>query len=424
MLYFAEGSHNSVISLEKASGYLDSMLESLGDLRRVLILPPDYTRLYSWAGELTVLLYEKLKDRSHIEIMPTLGTHLPMTDSELNAMFPGIPHDVFRAHDWRNDIIRLGDVPAEFIREVSEGKLKFPLACEINRSLVEGRWDRIISVGQLVPHELAGIANFSKNICIGAGGEDTISKTHYVAAVYGLERLMGRVENPMRKILRYMEQHHLKGLPISYVMTVRGQDNMGTVVTRGLFGGDDEECYRIGAELCRDISITFLDKPFQKVVVYMDPEEFKTTWVGNKSIFRTRMIIDDGGEIVIMAPGVKQFGEDTANDRFIRKFGYHDTDYMVNLVNTVGEASSNITAVSHIIISSPENRFTVTWCPGFLTKEEVESVNFNYADCSTMMKRYDPGKLAPGVNILPDGEEIFFVPRPALGLWAAKDRFK
>ncbi|MBD3321938.1 MAG: DUF2088 domain-containing protein [Chitinivibrionales bacterium] len=424
MVYFSEGSRQTTITREQASAMLDSMLKTLGNLERVLLVPPDYTRLHSGAGELTVMLFEKLKERAQVEIMPALGTHLPVTDQERIAMFPGIPKNFFRVHDWRNDVVRIGEVPAGYIRDVSEGKLEFPLYCEINRTLVDDTWDRIFSIGQLVPHELAGIANFSKNILIGTGGEDTIAKTHYIAAVYGLERLIGRIENPMRKILRYMEQNIIAHIPVSYIMTVRGHDDSGNIVTRGLFGGDDKECYRAGAELCQELSITFIDRPVKKVVVYMDPEEFKTTWVGNKSIFRTRMIIENHGEIVILAPGVKQFGEDARNDGFIRKFGYHDTDYMVNCVNTSQEAASNITAVSHIIISSPENRFTVTYCPGHLSRAEVESVNFNYADCSHAMKRYNPENLRPGYNVLPDGEEIYFVAHPAQGLWAVRDRFR
>ena len=129
------------------------MLEQLGDLKRVLLIPPDFTRAHSWAGELTVMLYERLKDRAHVEIMPALGTHVPMTPEELDSMYPGVPHDLFKPHDWRDSLVRVGEVPGEFVSKVSEGKLDFPVFCEINRLLVEGKWDRIISVGQLVPHE-------------------------------------------------------------------------------------------------------------------------------------------------------------------------------------------------------------------------------------------------------------------------------
>ncbi|MBD3420420.1 MAG: DUF2088 domain-containing protein [Chitinivibrionales bacterium] len=423
MLHFAEGSASADISREQASMLIDSMLRDLGELHRVLILPPDITRLHSWAGELTVMLYAKLKHINELKIMPTLGTHLPMEPDELDQMYPGIPHGHFLVHDWRKDCTVLGEVPAGVIEEISEGRLSMPVACDVNRVVTEGGWDRIFSVGQLVPHELAGIANFSKNVLIGAGGAETIAKSHFIAAVYGLERLMGRINSPMRKLLNYMEEHFIPQAPVTYLMTVRDEGGRGRRHTRGLFAGDDEQCYLQGARLCRDVSITLLDKPAQKIVAYLPENEFKTTWVGNKSIFRTRMALADGGELVILAPGVRQFGEDAENDAFIRTCGYRTTPEMIELVKSDQRVAANLTPVAHIIISTPDNRFNVTYCPGRLSKSDVESVHFGYADPEAMLRRYDPEKLQEGFNTMPDGEEIYFVSQPSQGLWAVKEKF-
>jgi nickel-dependent lactate racemase len=430
MEYFAEGSEDTVIDKAQAAELVDAMLEQLGPLRRVLIVPPDYTRARSYAGELTVVLYERLEGRAHVEIMPALGTHAPMTADEIDAMFPGIAHEVFRVHDWRRDLVRLGEVPGEFVREVSDGKLDYPIACEVNRLLVEGEWDRIISVGQLVPHEVAGIANQNKNVFIGAGGADTINKTHFLGAAYGMERMMGRADTPVRRVLDYMTEQFGGELPIAYVLTVRARDTSretdpsGRLVTRGLFGGDDAACFARGAELCRRVNVDLLDEPIAKAVVYLDAGEFKSTWLGNKAIYRTRMAMADGGELIILAPGVREFGEDAQIDRLIRMHGYRGTPRTLEAVGLSDELAANLSAAAHLIHGSSEGRFTITYCPGHLSRDAIEGVGFRYANLDEMMKRYDPQRLRDGYNTLPDGERVFFVSNPGLGLWALRSQFE
>jgi nickel-dependent lactate racemase len=331
MLYFAEGSPDAVIDRERSSKLVDAMLAEMGRLKRVLLLPPDFTRRHSGAGELTVLLYERLRRHAQVEIMPALGTHVPMTELELKTMFPGIPESAFRVHDWRKELVRLGEVPAAHVCEITRDRLDFPLACEINRLLVDESWDRIISIGQLVPHEVAGIANHYKNIFVGVGGEDTINKTHFIGAVCGMEAAMGRAHTPVRAIFEYMARHFTRDLPITYLLTVRANDAGGALLTRGMYAGDDDACFLRGAELCRQVNLNLLDGPLAKVVVYLEPTEFRSTWLGNKAVYRTRMAMAAGGELIILAPGVGTFGEDPEIDRLIRKYSYRGASHTLQM---------------------------------------------------------------------------------------------
>jgi nickel-dependent lactate racemase len=422
MEYFHEGSPTSVIDERRAGQLLDGMLSGLGALGRVLLLPPDFTRAHSWAGELTVLLYERLKATSHVEVMPTLGTHTPMTDAQIAAMYPGVPRELFRDHNWRSDLVRLGEVPGEFVSGVSEGKLDYAIPCEVNRLLVEGRWNRIISIGQLVPHEVVGIANHNKNVFIGVGGSETINKTHFIGAVHGMERMMGRETSPVRDVFNYMSEHFAGDLPISYVLTVRAKDATGRLVTRGLYAGDDTACFLRGATLCQQANLDLLDAPLKKAVVYLDPGEFKSTWLGNKSIYRTRMAMADGGDLIVLAPGVREFGEDAEIDRLIRKYGYRTTPHLLRMVKENEDLAGNLSAAGHLIHGSSEERFNITYCPGGLTREEIEGVGFQYGDLAEMTARYNPETLKDGPNIV-DGEEVFYISNPALGLWGLKSQF-
>jgi nickel-dependent lactate racemase len=338
-------------------------------------------------------------------------------------MFGRIPQELFRAHDWRNDILTIGEVPADYVKEISEGKVDYAWPAQVNKLLVNGGHDLILSIGQVVPHEVIGMANYNKNIFVGTGGQEGINKSHFLGAAYGMERIMGRAKNPVRDVLNYASDHFAQNLPIIYILTVVAKNESGQLAVKGLFIGDDMECFERASELSLKVNFKMLDAPLKKVVVYLDPAEFKSTWLGNKSIYRTRMAIADKGELIVLAPGLLEFGEDKAIDKLIRKYGYLTTPEILKLTEENTDLQENLSATAHLIHGSSENRFKITYCPGNLSKEEIESINYQYADLQTMLKKYDPEKLKDGVNVV-DGEEIFYVSNPALGLWAYKDRFK
>jgi nickel-dependent lactate racemase len=421
MLYYKLGGIDEDLSADDLKKGLYAALDALGVKDKVLAIPPDITRFYSRAGEITNLAWQYYGEKM-TDVLPALGTHFAMTDSEITRMFGDMPHDIFREHDWREGLVTLGTVPGEFVKEVSGGKVDYDWPAQVNRLLVDGGFDLILSVGQVVPHEVIGMANYNKNIFIGTGGSEGINKSHFLGAAYGMENIMGRADTPVRRVLNYASENFAKELPILYVQTVIEATESGQV-TRGLFIGDDVECFELAAELSLKVNFKMLDEPLKKVVVYLEPEEFKSTWLGNKSIYRTRMAMADGGELIVLAPGLKEFGEDKEIDRLVRKYGYVGTDKVLELTNENEELQNGLGAAAHLIHGSSEGRFKITYCPGSLTKEEIESVNFEYADLDEMMKIYDPQKLNDGYNTV-NGEEIFFISNPGMGLWAWREKFK
>lgn len=421
MIYYSRGSKTDVITSADLKAGLFEAFKKLGTRNKVLALPPDFTRFHSRAGEITQLTYEYY-GKALTDILPALGTHAPMSDKEIHEMFEGVPADLFRVHDWRNDVVTLGTVPSSYMMEISEEKIDYEWSAQVNKLLRDGGHDLILSIGQVVPHEVIGMANHAKNIFVGTGGKEGINKSHFLGAVYGMERIMGRALTPVRKVLNYACEHFLSKYPVIYVQTVVGKDDNNNLVIRGLYIGDDEECFIKASALSLEVNFQLLDKPLKKVVVYLDPSEFKSTWLGNKSVYRTRMAIDDGGDLIVLAPGLKEFGEDKEIDRLIRKYGYVGSDKVLKLTKENPELQQNLSAAAHLIHGSSEGRFNITYCPGNLTKEEIESVNFKYADLKEMTKLYNPDTLKDGYNLV-NGEEIFYISNPALGLWAFKDRF-
>lgn len=420
-LLWSAGSTTAELSSEQLKEGLFRALAALGPRRKVLALPPDITRLHSRAGELTRYLAEYYGDRL-THILPALGTHQPMTPEEIRQMFGDLDARLFVAHDWRRAPVRLGEVPAELVHELSEGLLSYAWPVQANRLLVEGGFDLIVSLGQVVPHEVSGMANYTKNVLVGAGGAEAINKSHFLGAVYGIERILGRAENPVRKLLDIGAETGLNSLPILWVLTVVGRNPAGELVVRGLFIGDDRQCFQKAAELSFAVNVELLDRPLRKVVAFLDPAEYKSTWLGNKAVYRTRMAIADGGELIVLAPGVSRFGEDDEIDALIRKYGYVGRERVLAAVESNQDLAANLSAAAHLIHGSSEGRFNITYCPGGLTREEIEGVNFRYGDLGQMLKRYDPSRLAEGFNQV-DGEEIFFIGNPATGLWAWKGRF-
>ncbi|MEN8254840.1 MAG: lactate racemase domain-containing protein [Verrucomicrobiota bacterium] len=402
-------------------------LEKAGKLGKVLILPPDHTRLNSMAGPITAMAYEKLiAEGAQVDILPTLGTHNPMTEAQLRMMFgDSIPLDAFKVHDWRNGVVRKGEIPGEMLSELSGGKVDYTVGVEVNKMLFDG-YDLILSVGQVVPHEVVGMANYTKNIVVGAGGSDIINKSHFLGAACNMETILGQTDTPVRKLFNHAVDTYLADLPITYILTVMEQDNdSGEMHMRGFYAGDDMQVYNEACELARAVNITLLDREPEKVVVYLDPHEFQSTWLGNKAVYRTRMAIADGGELIVLAPALKEFGEDPEIDRLIRKFGYNGTPATLKAVEENEELRGNLSAAAHLIHGSSEGRFKITYCPGpDMTLDEVQSVGFEAVAYDEMAARYNPETLKDGFNTLPDGEEVFYIGNPALGLWAYRDKFK
>jgi nickel-dependent lactate racemase len=423
MIYYEKGSATTYLTSDDIKHGVYKALDKLGKRSKVLAVPPDFTRYHSRAGKITSLVHSYYKEKL-TDILPALGTHAPMNSEQIAEMFPGVPENLFRVHDWRNDVVNAGEIPSELVAKITSNAVNYSWPAQLNKLILNGGHDLILSIGQVVPHEVIGMANYNKNLFVGTGGAEGINKSHFIGAVYGMERLMGRADNPVRQLLNYASENFIKHLPVIYVHTVVGRNDEGKLVTRGLFIGDDSEVFNKAAELSLEINFTMLEVPLKRVVVYLDPAEYKSTWLGNKSIYRTRMALANNAELIVLAPGLKEFGEDAEIDRLIRKYGYRGTPATLKATEENAELKNNLSAAAHLIHGSSEGRFTITYCPGYLSREEIEGVNFNYAPLKEMMLLYNPQKLHEGFNHLPGGEIVFFISNPAVGLWAYEKRFR
>ncbi len=403
---------------------IESFLASQGELKRVLLVGPDFTRYFSNAGYICNCAYHWLSDRGcEVKILEALGTHVAMTEEELSEMYGDIPHSCFVVHDWRNDVETIGEVPGSFLSEATDGIWTEGISVQVNRLVIDPSFDLILSVGQVVPHEVIGMANHAKNLFVGVGGADMINKSHMVGAVYGMEKMMGKDFTPVRKVFDYALEEFLSELPIWFALTVCTAPE-GDIETHGFFIGNTRKVLEDAVALSQEKNIDFVDHGIQKCVVYLDPKEFKSTWLGNKSIYRTRMAIADGGELLVLAPGVDKFGEDPQNDELIRKYGYRGRVNTLEEFKNNRDLAGNAGVAAHLIHGSSDDRFSITYAVKNITEKEIDNIGFKSASYDEMVKLYDPQKLVYGYNTMPDGEVIYFIPNPALGLWINREKFE
>jgi len=312
-------------------------------------------------------------------------------------------------------------VPANYVKEITGGCADWKFPVWLNSMLMQEKWDVVINIGHVVPHEVLGFANHNKNYFIGLGGKELICASHMAAACCGIENNLGNLLTPVRQCFNWAEEKFLGKLPDFYVQVVLARDSAGKLVHTGVFVGDDLETYLAAARQAREQNITVLEEPLQKVVCVMQGDEFFSTWVANKAVYRTRMALADGGELVIIAPGLKRFGEQPDVDVLIRKYGYCGTPDVMRLYKQNADMQDLAHASAHLIHGSSEDRFRITYAPGHLKKADIEQVKFQHADLTDTLRRYPIDKLREGFNEV-GGERIYFIPTPSAGLWATREK--
>ena len=392
------------------------------DLNRVLLLPPDVTRMHSGSGWIAECFYQRLTEAgAEVHLMPTLGQHEPHTPAQNKQMFGSVPQDRIHVHDWRQNITHLGSIDAETVRSASEGRADWEIPIWLNRLLIESKWDLIINIGHVVPHEVLGFANHNKNYFIGLGGKPTICASHMMAALCGIENNLGTLVTPVRHLFDLAETQFLGDLPDCYVQVVMARQENGDLAHTGFYAGDDRETYLQAARQSASENIVMLDEPLDHVVCVMQGDEFFSTWVANKAVYRTRMAIADGGELLVIAPGLKRFGEQKEVDEIIRKYGYRGTSFVLDAYQRDPVLQDYAHATAHLLHGSSEGRFTIRYAPGGLSQSDIESVGYAYADIEDVLRKYPVAQLSEGLHEI-DGQKFFFIPTPSIGLWATKER--
>ena len=429
---FAQGGPDAQLSAEDLREHMATIArEWCAGAKRVLLIPPDHTRAKSYAGVMARELWSLLEPAARVDVMPALGTHHPMEEAQIRRFFGDvIPLDHFLVHRWDGELDVLGSIDGLEVDRLSGGRLARAGVIEdvevaVNPAITSGAYDVVLSLGQVVPHEVVGLANYTKNVMIGVGGKPVIDRSHLLGAVYGMERVMGRADTPVRRLLdrmyrEFVEPRTRVGFVLSVVEGVLDGKGGTEPVLRGLYASHDGSAFKKAAALSRMVNLTDLDRPIRTCVVKLDAQTYASTWLGNKAIYRTRMAMATGGRLIVLAPGVERFGENPRTDPLIARFGYHGTPRTLAAMAEHAALRAESSVAAHLIHGSGEGRFEITYAtdPAKLPAEAVRGVGFDHENHAVAVARLDAENLTPGWNRR-NGEEVFYVPDPGIGLWSA-----
>ena len=156
----------------------------------------------------------------------------------------------------------------------------------------------------------------------------------------------------------------------------------------------------------------------------MQADEFRSTWVANKAVYRTRMALADRGELLIIAPGLERFGEQKTVDTLIRKYGYRGTPKTLNSYKENSELRELAHAAAHLIHGSSEGRFNISYAPGHLSKAEIEGVGYQFVPLDTALAALPASANERRLEYHEGRRKSFFISTPSAGLWATKSRLE
>ena len=292
--------------------------------------------------------------------------------------------------------------------------------------MLDKTYTTAVSIGPVFPHEVSGFSNGLKNLLVGLGGKSFVDYSHWLGALYGIERIMGRLGTPVRRVFNYAHEDHFETLGIVYVLTVIDKDKN----LRGLYVGNDPETHARAAALSKQLNVNVVDEPLDTVVVNLDPSEFTSFWLCNKAVYRTRMGIADNGHLIAIAPGLRSCADDPVKNRLmdglIMEYGYHGTPAIMKAVADDILMRENLSVAAHLIHGSPEGRFRVTFAtdPSLMPESLVRRLGFEWMDVHDAIQKYLPSIYGLGMQRLPGGERFYFVPDPSNVLLSTKDKMK
>ncbi len=418
-----------------------------GKKQTILVIPPDISRLHSAAGELTARLYASWSPYATIKIMPALGTHRRMTPDELRSMFgPQIPLRDYLYHDWRWGVVRAHTLGArELVRllgtdrneedgesgESGDSSVRLrgttrtgQLHVYINHHIMSRRYTRIVSIGQVAPHEVVGMSNHVKNLVIGCGGKQVIDFSHYYSAKIGMANLIGTPNTPIRTLLNAIYDASLAHLPVHFAMTVMTEELDGIFRPYALCIGDDTECFDAAAAASTEANIIPEPRCYDLVVAYLPRRQYRSLWLANKAIYRLSDIVATGGELLIIAPGVDRVAEDDAfGDLIVRHGGYMGSAAVERELNQSGRRrrgrhslSANLAVAAHLIHGSPEERYKVTYATDSLSPELLQRLGYQHRTLASI-NAYRPFRRPVGGCTNALGRDYYYVYNPGFRLW-------
>lgn len=344
------GAPDLELSPDELRRIVHQALVTLAPDARVLAIIPDKTRddnvdtLFPFAAEV-------IADRGikQFDALVAQGTHPVMTEEEKRAKVGALESPLtglgrIYDHRWDRDdeLVTIGELSAEQVGLLTGGLLDRAIPLRINRLISSGIYDTILIFGGTVPHEVAGFAGGAKYFFPGVAGPELTHATHWLGALATIEKVIGRVETPTRRLIEAAADF-VKARVISFSTVVTRAE--GRLRTHALFAGDFRRAFRAAAAVSQKVHIKYTGRKYKRVVALLD-EHYDELWVGGKASYRLGAIIEDGGELLVYAPHLRCLSE--THGRLIERYGYAPLESVREMVAQSAELQSNLCVAAHL----------------------------------------------------------------------------
>lgn len=290
---------------------------------RVLVLVPDETRTFP-TERMMRLLRTALRGRARqVDCLVATGTHAPVPDRELRRLAgldPGEPGVVTNhRYDNHHALLEVGRISADEVESLSGGRLRLEVPIRINRRVLDA--DRVLICGPVFPHEVVGFSGGNKYLFPGVSGPELIDVSHWLGALLTSRALIGTEgPNPVRALI----DRAAAAVPVQRSCLAAVVDGAGEV--EGVWLGAPEDAWAAAAHLAARTHIRRLAHPYRRVLAVPAPR-YPDMWTGAKAMYKLEPVVADGGELVVVAPHIREFS--AVHGAEIARVGYHVRDYFL-----------------------------------------------------------------------------------------------
>jgi nickel-dependent lactate racemase len=391
----AAGLAPRVLSAADLRQIVREALRHIPPAARVLAVIPDRTRDDN-TDLLFPLLSQELSARGarRFDALVAQGTHPAMTDAEkrakIGAGLADLPllGEVFDHHwDRPAELMTLGTLSGSEVSSLTGGLMVEDVPVQLNARLAPGAYDVIFVVGATVPHEVAGFAGGAKYFFPGVAGPELTHLTHWLGALATIERVIGRVETPTRRVIEAAADRVTT--PVVAFTSVSTRRDSG-LLTHALFTGGLRETVRQAAAVSAQVHVRYTGRRYRRVVALLD-EHYDEMWVGGKASYKLGAIIEDGGELVVYAPHLKLIS--TTHGRLIEKYGYAPLEQVREMVEGSDELRANLCVAAHLAHVSYGSRigtdgriaprYRITLASG-IPEDVCRRVKLGFATCGSI----------------------------------------
>jgi lactate racemase len=382
-----KGSASSVLNAQDFRDIAEQALETVSADAKVLAVIPDTSRDDS-THVLFPIIDEILRSKGvqRFDALVAQGTHPPISESEkLEKIglesFAGRIFD----HEWDNpdQLTQIGRLDADVAAKASGGAFAQSIDLTINKLILD--YDLILILGATVPHEVAGFSGGAKYFFPGISGAELTNATHWIGALAGIEKIIGRIETPTRHLIEQAADHITAEI-INFSSSVsRNPDDQ--LVTHALFAGDLRLSFRRAAKISREINVKFIDRKYKRVIAVLD-KHYTDLWTGGKASYKLGGVIEDGGELVIYAPHLTKISE--THGAAIEKFGYAPIEQVKEWADGSHELQKNLCVAAHLAHVSysgsgadpKKPKYKITMASG-LNESLCKKIGLGFADYRT-----------------------------------------